>query len=234
MLDLRADLDNLWRASGRLTSAKGGKAVMFVAANAGAGTSSVAASFALMAAQRARRATWLVDLDLQDNPLINAFQDKFAHGVGAPGRAYDASLGAMPFFGVSAPGQSQMRASLRQGKLLAAHQIEGSRLLVTRFRNEQLAYGQKVQISKQADWWKALRRSADWIVVDAPALEASEDGLHVAAHMDGVVIVVGADKTSTEAVTSLKDEIETAGGHVLGVVMNQVRKDALFADRLAG
>jgi len=234
MLDLRADLDNLWRASGRIPSEKGAKAIMFMSAHAGEGTSSVAASFGLMAAERARRTTWLVDLDLARSPLIGGFQEKFAYGVGAPGRAYDASLGALPFFEVSAPGQAQMRATLRSGKLLAAHQIEGSRLLVTRFRTERLAYGQKVRLSKRADWWKALRRSADWIIVDAPALEVSDGGLFVAGHMDGVVLVVEAGQTSTEAVVALKSEIEAAGGHVLGVVMNQMRKDALLADRLAG
>lgn len=233
MLDLRADLDNLWRASGRLTPAKGAKALMFMSAQQGEGTSSVAASFAIMTAARARRTTWLVDLDLTENASIDGFKQNFAFGVGAPGRAYDASLGTMPFYEVSAPGQTQTRASLRSGKLLAAHQIEGTRLLVTRFRNERLAYGQKVRLSTRPDWWKALRKSADWIIVDAPSLEISSGGLAVASHMDGVVLVVAADKTSTKDVTSLKEEIESAGGHVLGVVMNQLRKDSLLADRLS-
>lgn len=234
MRDLRPDLDTLWRASSRLTPARGGRALMFMSANEGEGTSSVAASFSLITAARARKTTWLVDLNLADNPLINAFEERFAEGVGRPGRAYDASLGRMPFFDVTAPGQAHVKPSLPSGKLMAAHQIEGTRLLVTRFRNERLAYGQSVRLTARGDWWDALRRSADWIIVDAPAANVSQAGLKVAGHMDGVVLVVQSDKTDTSAINALKSEIVSVGGHVLGVVMNQMSPGSLRADRLAG
>ena len=74
MHDLRSDLDTLWRAAGRLTVAKGGRGIMFMSAHDGEGTSSVAASFSLMAAEKCRRATWLVDLDLHENPQFESFQ----------------------------------------------------------------------------------------------------------------------------------------------------------------
>ncbi len=234
MLDLRSDLDSLWRASSRLTSGRGGRAIMFMSTKEGVGTSSVAASFALKTAKRSDKTTWLVDIDFANNVLIDAFEAGFAQGVGRPGRPYDASLGQIPFFDVSAPGQAQAKASLQSGKLLAAHQINGTRLLVTRFRNERLAYGQKVRLSTRPAWWKALRKSADWIIVDAPAFEVSKASLKLAKNMDGVVLVVSGDKTDAISLTTVKREIHAAGGHVLGVVMNQMRADALLADRLAG
>ena len=69
MLDLRQDLSGLWQAATRVTPRSGGRALMFISAREGEGTSSVAASFALMAAARAARMSWLVDLDLREQPV---------------------------------------------------------------------------------------------------------------------------------------------------------------------
>ena len=234
MLDLRSDVDNLWRASTRLSSAKGGRALMFMSVQSGVGTSSVATSFALITAEKSRKTSWLVDLDFSNNSLIDAFDAGFVDDAGRPGRPYDASLGQVPFFDVSVPGQRKLTANVSSGKLLAAHQIQQTRLLVTRFRNERLAYGQQVRLSSRSAWWNALRKSADWIIVDAPAYEQSREGLNIVSNMDGVVLVVHGDQTDIESLTIAKEEVQAAGGHVLGVVMNQMRGDALFADRLAG
>ncbi len=233
MHDVRADLDDLWRASGALSREMGGRALMFMAATSGEGTSSIAASFSLMTAARARRSTWLVDLGFHENKQIKTFNAGFAADTGRPGRAYDASLGVLPFFNILAEKGALTSPTLRDGKFLAAHQISGTRLLVTRFRHERMDFGQRVSMSARDDWWKVLRRSADWIIVDAPALDVSHDGLKLVSHMDGVVIVVRSDATSLQQVRMLKSEIEQAGGHVLGVVMNQVSGDSLIADRLA-
>lgn len=234
MRDLRDDLDELWRASGRLTSEKGAKSLLFMSPSVGAGTSSVAASFAMIAAARAKRTTWLVDLDLQNNPVIDAFQERFAVGIGRPGRAYDASFGVMPFFDVRKSGKIGGKPALRTGKLLSAHQVEGTRLLITRFRNERLAQDEDVKLTPREEWWEVLRRSADWVVVDAPSIEESTAGLAIASQMDGVILVVKSDQVQTSQITSLKREIEAANGHVLGVVMNKLRGDSLLADRLTG
>lgn len=234
MHDLRNDLDELWRASARLPAVKGAKSLMFMSPHEQAGTSSIAASFAIRAAERSKRTTWLVDLDLYNNSQFNGFQEGFAGDIGRPGRAYDASFGVLPFFDILQRDQAPARPTPRTGKLLAAHQIEGTRLLVTRFRNDRLAYGQRTRLSSRTEWWKTLRRSADWIIVDAPALEASTAGISMASAMDGVVLVVKSDETQLGDVKSLRREIEAAGGHVLGVIMNHLRADSLFADRLAG
>lgn len=234
MFDLRPDLDPLWRAASRLTPAREARAVMFMAANAGEGTSSVAASFALMSADRSERTTWLVDLDLHANPLMAAFQQGFAKGIGRPGKSYDASLDLQPFYDVIDEENGKLDQPLSRPKLLAVQQIEGTRLLVTRFMEDRLERGQTVRLVSRPEWWRKLRRSADWVVVDAPALKVSGAGLTMVPQMDGVVIVVDADKTQPEDVTSLRHQIENHGGHVLGAVMNRLRKDALLVDRMVG
>lgn len=226
MLDLRNDLESLLRSLARLTSAHRARSVMFIAARGGEGTSSIAASVALMVADRAPRATWLVDLDLLRNGAFAGFDAGFARGLGRPGRALDASLQADQFYVV--PG-AEAEPSLR--KLLTVHNIDGSRLLVTRFRGERLGEGRKVQLRTAQGWWDALKAMSDWIIVDAPALAQSNAGLVMASQMDGVVLVVQADVTSAEDLSALRLEIESHGGKVIGVVMNRLRADARVADR---
>ena len=206
---------------------------MFMSASRSEGTSSIAASFSLMTATRARRATWLIDLGLEGNTQLQAFENGFATDTGRPGRAYDASLDVRPFYDVTQMGKRAPAAPRRNRKLLTAHQIGGTRLLVTGFRQNHIQYGEQIAFSSRAGWWTKLRQSADWIIVDAPALEASKDALKIVPNMDGVVIVVRSDATAIDQVQMLKSEVEQAGGHILGIVMNQVSGDSLIADRLA-
>lgn len=229
MHDLREDLDPVWRATARLSSAApGGRVIMFVSARVGEGVTSIAASFACMAARRSEKPVWMVDLDLRQNPLYHGFQDGFARDVGRPGRAYDASLRQAPFYQVSPRSEGA-----RQDKLLTAHDVEGLPLLVTRFRGDRLKPGQKVRTQHAPDWWLALRKLSSWAVIDAPALERSSAALTMAPIADAIVLVVAADQTTAAEIESARHELEAKQGHVLGIVMNEVRGDARLAERFS-
>lgn len=229
MRDLRSDLAGLWRLASQVEPAKGGRVILFVSAHAGEGTSSVAASFALIAASRAARTAWLVDLDIRRNAQYTAFAQGILKDTGRPGHALDASLGAEQIYAVA--GHEKDPA---YGKLLNAHQIDGLRLLVTRFRRDRLATGQKVQLRTSPGWWAALRGAADWIVIDAPSLDRTRAGLAFAAQADGVVLVVKADETPAADVAAMRQDIEAHGGRVLGIVMNRIQDDAMLAGRFEG
>lgn len=233
MRDLRDRLDRAWLTASRLTPDGGARCVMFMSAREGEGTSSLAASFAMMAARKSQKATWLIDLDLRRNSMFAAFERGVFRDAGAPGRAFDASLRTDPIYMLSPPGLERGSENADK-KLLTVHEIKGTRLLVSRFRNEELRPGQRVQLRTQPAWWDTVRRAADWVVVDAPALSRSPAGLAMAAQMDGVIIVLQADSTGAEEVMGLRREIETHGGRVIGVVINRIGADARFADRLAG
>ncbi len=230
MRDLRVDLDNVWRLATRLNAPdEGGRSIMFIAAHDGAGTSSLAASFALMAAEHAQKSAWLVELDVSRNIVFKAFEAGFGDEVGRPGRAYDASLRQTPFYTLS-PSQS----GSGEDKLLTVHQISGQKLLVTRFRNDRVAPGVRIRLRAAPGWWQALRKASDWAVVDAPALSRSSAGLAVASEQDGVVLVVEADRTLPREVVALREEIEAVGGKIIGVALNRVRTDARCLARMAG
>ena len=233
MKDLRSDLSNVWRAAARMASPQGSRAIMFLSARSGDGTTSMAASFALLAAKRAKRNAWLVDLDLRSNTAFKGFQSGFARGIGKPGRAYDASLNTEQIYSVVPKTVSNAGRPSAPQKLLSVHQIENEKLLVTRFREDRLRPAQRVHISTQPVWWDKLRKVSDWIVVDAPAIDRSGAGLVVANQMDGVVLVVRADDTSAEDLTALRREVEIHRGNIIGVAINAVRSDARLADRMA-
>ena len=83
------------------------------------------------------------------------------------------------------------------------------------------------------EWWQALRGLCSWAVVDAPALERSTAAQTIAPAVDGIILVVTADQTSPQEIAAARRELEAEGGRVLGVVMNQVRGDAKFAERFS-
>ena len=227
MRDLREDLEPVWRATARVSApAAGGRVLMFTSARVGEGVTSLAASFACIAARRSDKPVWMVDLDLRRNPVFQGFQDGFARDVGKPGRAYDASLRQDPIYRITPRVEGA-----RQSKLLTAHDIDGLPLLVTRFRGDRLKAGQKVRTQQAPGWWQALRGISSWSVVDAPALERSSAAMTMASAVDGIVLVVTADQSTAQEIEAARQELEAQNGRVLGVVMNRIRGDAQFADR---
>jgi Mrp family chromosome partitioning ATPase len=233
MMDLRRDLGDVLRASTRLGGGGAGRVIQFLAARSGEGTSSIAASFAVMAADRARRSVWLMDLDLRRNAAYRAFErgDCFSR-LGRPGRPFDASLNQPPFYQVL-PQMVGPDGQATQSKLLTLHRLGQSRLMVTRFRNEKLLPGQRVQLGNQPAYWRAARAATDWCVIDAPALDRSAAGLSICSQVDGVVLVLSADATDATDALILRQEIEAHGGRCIGFVLNGVRGDARLADRFS-
>ncbi|MEM0986958.1 MAG: hypothetical protein AAGJ32_11985 [Pseudomonadota bacterium] len=219
MRDLRADLGHVEQATRRLASANGSRAIMVLAADRGAGSTSVAVSLALRVEALAARAVWLVDLNLDRSDAFDAFASPPFSAEGEMSRPYDASLGRAPIYSLSP--ETQLEAQARgSDKLLCVHQVSAKRLLVTRMRHERLSANQRIQFRDSPSWWPAVRTAADWTIVDAPALSETGTGLTVAQHTDGVVIVLRAGKTYADDAIALRRDVEAAGGRVIGLVLN--------------
>jgi Mrp family chromosome partitioning ATPase len=82
---------------------------------------------------------------------------------------------------------------------------------------------QGVHVLPVPDYWKALRRHSDLVVVDAPAAERSQGGLTVSRFMDDVVLVVAADEPDVRAPAELRDELVAAGARCSGLFVNRVQ-----------
>jgi Mrp family chromosome partitioning ATPase len=229
MLDLRSDLASLYRRLSQ-TPAEGGRMVMFLSARSGEGVSSIAASFALLAAERARKPVWLVDLDLRRNHAFNMFAvGPFAEKFGGVGPPYSAMLKTQPFFSIE-PDDPGAMAGLG---LFTAHRVGETRMMVTQFDGARVKTGHAVKIRTQPAYWSAVRAATDWTVVDAPALERASVGLAIASQMDSTVIVVRADATPAREVDEVRRDVEAHGGTIAGAVLNRQKRDAGLSDRLS-
>jgi hypothetical protein len=219
MVDLTAEMGQLWTALGA-PSAGPARAIQFVAATSGEGASTVAREFAHFASRRARRAVWLVDLDLMNAPQYRAVEAE-PQRYGMLGRQSAASPDESCFFSVQPPSRGADGAPWPDARLLVAHPVGGAKLWVTRFRREALQPGQTPHILPAPDYWQALKRFAELIVVDAPALESAQSALTVALQMDATVLVVAADAPDTAAAGAARDAIENAGGRCAGLFYNR-------------
>jgi protein-tyrosine kinase len=70
---------------------------------------------------------------------------------------------------------------------------------------------------------QALRIDFDLVLIDSAPLTASPDGLAIASKVDGVILVVEAEKTRWQTVKQVRESITRVGGNILGVVLNKRR-----------
>ncbi len=220
MVDLNAEMAELWASLGAPAAGRA-RVVQVVSARRGEGASTVARELAFFAARRAGRSVWLVDLDLLGSPQHEALRVE-ADRYGALGEAAAASPDGSMFFTVQPQARTPDGQPFPDARYLAAHRVGEARWWVTRFRREALRGRQAVHILPTGDYWTALRKYADLIVVDAPSPDRSQAALTTASFMDQTVMVVAADEADVRAPAQLRDAITGAGGHVAGLFVNRV------------
>lgn len=71
--------------------------------------------------------------------------------------------------------------------------------------------------------WEKLRQQFDFILVDSPPATSTHDGLSISPKVDGIVLVLEADKTRWPVAESVKMKIIKNGGRILGIVFNKRR-----------
>jgi capsular exopolysaccharide synthesis family protein len=74
------------------------------------------------------------------------------------------------------------------------------------------------------DLLTTLRERFDFVIFDASPLGDYSESLFLASKVDGVILVVEAERTKTEVARRIKKELESAGVNILGVVLNKKKK----------
>jgi len=219
MVDLTAEMAQLWASLGPGPSGQA-RVVQFVAAASGEGTSTVARELARFVSGRARKPVWLVDLDLINAPQYTAIAaDPPRYGV--LGRQTSASPDGSAFFTIQPPALGPDGKPWQDARYLVAHPVGGAKLWVTRFRREALRGEQAAHVMPTGDYWNALRRHAELVVIDAPAADRSRAALTIAPFVDFTVLVVAADAGDAGGPAALRDAIHAAGGQCAGLVFNR-------------
>ncbi len=219
MVDLSAEISELWTSLGPPAPGRP-RVIQVVAATEGEGTSTVARELALYAAKGARRTVWLVDLDLLASPQHEAIRAERAR-FGDLGGAVVATPDGSMFFTVRPTAKAPDGAPIPDAAYLAGHRVGSSRLWVTRFRRDALKAGQSVHVLARPDYWNALRRHADLVIVDAPAADRSQAAVTIAPFVDQSVLVVAAERGEPRRTALLRDAIDGVGGHVAGLFFNR-------------
>jgi Mrp family chromosome partitioning ATPase len=219
MVNLTVEMAQLWASLGPPRPGRG-RVVEFVCATRGEGCSTIAREFARFSAGRAQRPVWLVDLDLLapgQHAAVSAEPGRY----GTLGRPAVASPDGSSFFTVQPQAHDRHGRPVPDANYFSGQNAGGTKLWVTRFRRERLTGGQAPHLVPDADYWNAMRRHAELVVVDAPSADRSQAGLAMAPLMDMTVLVVAADGADTRAPAALRDAIEQAGGRCAGLVFNR-------------
>jgi len=83
------------------------------------------------------------------------------------------------------------------------------------------AGGLRVDEAKWAKIIAAARGSFDLVLIDAPALQRSSTGVEIAGLADITLAVVEAESTRAAVARRMIEQIEAAGGQVIGAVLNK-------------
>jgi capsular exopolysaccharide synthesis family protein len=71
------------------------------------------------------------------------------------------------------------------------------------------------------DLLRKLREEFKYVVIDGPALQGFPESVVLSRKVDGVILVLESEKTRTRTAQAAKEQIEGAGGKLLGVVLNK-------------
>ena len=232
-MSAQGDYSGVIRAAGLVGPPQGGRTVMFVTPDDSAAVRDAAIGFARQVGERSEKPAWLLDLDFRGNGVFHHLDAVARNDEERPGRAFSAALDAQPLYKPVGRRLVATLGDVNPMKLLSVHEMPGQNLFVSRFRAEAVAEGQKLALNRSPGWWQAARTKASWVVVHALPLSQAGAALSFCRDVDGVVLVVKADETSLEDVAAMREEVEAAGGFVLGAVMQGVRADARFISRVA-
>lgn len=199
----------------------GGRALLVVSARRGEGVTTVARA---VAEATGPGAVYAVDLDLKRNGLAKALSETATLGPKIEGR-----LGGVAFYSVRGPGASVIRET---APAFSYHRVGQSMVYAGVFDARLLPRSARVAVSGRPDYWNAVRAGGASVVIDAPALERSEVALRVAPHMDGVVLVVGADAGAAPAAIAAKTALVNAGANVIGLVYAGAEAPVVAMERL--
>jgi len=224
MVDLSAEMAELWTSLGAPPAGRG-RVIQLVAARRGEGVSTVARELAFHVAKRAGRSVWLVDLDLLASPQYPAIAAQSAR-YGPLGPSLAASPDGSCFFTLQPPVASPDGQAWPDARYLTAHKVGEARWWVTRFRREAMRGRQQLHVLPGAEYWNALRRFADLVIVDAPSADRSQACVTLAPVVDQTVLVVAADEADVKAPARLRDAIGAAGGDMAGLFLNRASVEA--------
>jgi protein-tyrosine kinase len=173
------------------------RVLQFIGSRPGEGTSTVVREFARIAAERIGQKVLLVDAD-----RYAGTQSKF----------------------YSVESQLSWQAIDEHAEVGAViHRVGESSLFVSPSSNSGAPTPSLFNSPRFDGFWASVKLDFDLVLIDSSPLALSPDALAIATKMDGVILVVEAEKTKWQTARHVREQIERVGGNILGVVFNKRR-----------
>jgi len=199
-LEMEEEMIALYQSINSLRSAdtQKNKIIQFMSPLQGEGTSTIVGEFAKVAALKYNKSVLLLDADLR-------------------------KLDQQPFFNITL--EHSLEETTREGDPVdkALYHIANTSLFLSRFFKDSGSVRQFLDPSAIDDLLGQLRKRFDFIVIDSPPDTVFSIGLATSTSINGVVLVLDAEKTCLDEAENLTGKITNSGGKVLGIVINKER-----------
>jgi protein-tyrosine kinase len=191
-LDIEEEMIDLYTTVTAMLPSPGGKLLQFIGSQEGEGTSTLIREFARVAYVRFNKSVFLLDVVSSMSPQKHN-QECSLKVVGQETDLMGELLGELVDSRFLMCPVSKLRGSLTE--------VLGSPHLESLFGK--------------------LRQQFDFILIDSPPVTRSAVGLALVHKVDGVLLVVEAEKTSWSIARHVKNRIIQAQGNILGVILNK-------------
>ena len=197
-LEIEEEMIALYQSINSLrSSTQKNKVIQFMSTDGEQGTSTIALELARVAALKYTKSVLLLDADLR-------------------------KLDQEPF---NITLEHSLEETIRAGDPVdkALYQIANSSLFLSRLFKGSGSIRQFLDPSGIDDLLENLRTRFDFIFIDSPPENVFSIGLATSTSVNGVILVLDAEKTCLDAAKNITDKITKNGGKVLGVVVNKQR-----------
>jgi len=167
--------------------------IQFIGSQAGEGTSTLIREFALVVAAKSNKPVLLVEADFK-NPSQNQA------------------------FGIEA--KPPLDFVLKEGKALdgVISQVEQSNLFLATLSSHFFRSLTQRSSFHSSDMWRVARNKFSLILIDSSPVNDSSDGLAICESVNGVILVLAAEKTRSIVAQNVKKQILKREGNLLGIV----------------
>jgi protein-tyrosine kinase len=179
-----------------LPGSESNRTVVFTASDAGDGCSWICARVGELLASQVTGSVCLVDANLQNPTLHEQFGVSNHHGLSD---------------------------ALRQGGSMRGYvsQLSRRNLALVSCGSEYKDVRSLLTSDRMRMRMNELRSEFDYVLIDCPAMSASEEAISLGSAADGVVLVLKANSTRKERARGAVHDLQSAQVKVLGAVLNQ-------------
>ena len=197
-VEIGEEMLSLYKVIDTLLPDKKNRVIQFIGSRAGEGTSTITREFARISADRIGHSVLLLDADRYQSTQSQFYSVEKQY--------------------------SWIEVLQESGELdRAIHRVGESNLRVSPSCNSHVFTPELFNSPRFDGFWTNLKNNFDLVLIDSPPLTVSPDGLALASKVDGVILVVEAEKTKWRTAKYVREKIEMVGGKVLGVVFNKRR-----------